>query len=68
MFLQLTGRQIREDEVSNVDRMTLRNVLYVSGQAAHVLIQYDIGLDLTVVAAVAAVLVVAGAWAFQTQP
>jgi ABC-2 type transport system permease protein len=46
----------------------LRNVIYVTGQAARVLVQYNIGLDLLVVAGVAVVLVIAGAWAFQTQP
>ncbi len=45
----------------------LRNVVYAGGQGARLLVQYSIGLDLTVVVVVAAVLVVIGAWAFQTQ-
>jgi ABC-2 type transport system permease protein len=61
------------DALAHVDPLTygvdaLRNVLYAGGQAARLLVQYSIGLDLTVVAALAAVLVILGAWAFQTQP
>jgi ABC-2 type transport system permease protein len=46
----------------------LRNVIYAGGAAAALLVQFRLGLDLAVMAALAAVLAVLGAWAFETQP
>jgi ABC-2 type transport system permease protein len=69
----LTGLPAWLNALAHIDPLTygidaLRNVIYVSTQAARVLVQYNIGLDLSVVAALAALLVIVGAWAFQTQP
>lgn len=59
--------------LAHIDPLTygidaLRNVVYGGGQAARVLIQYPVGLDLIVMAGVAVLLAAVGAWAFETQP
>jgi ABC-2 type transport system permease protein len=59
--------------LAHVDPLTygidaLRNVLYSVHQAAHLLVQYDVGLDLGITAALAVVLTALGAWAFEAQP
>ncbi|MCL6596853.1 MAG: ABC transporter permease [Firmicutes bacterium] len=45
----------------------LRNVVYGAGQEVRLLVEYPVGLDLGVMAALAAVLAVLGAWAFEGQ-